>query len=153
MLLLVVSILFQTFSSAINFLICLSIQKSTCTALVVPSCGNKGDAIYILVQKTGTALSVSELHLQQDLTFSVLEGLKGKFKGIKPGKPRKPLAKGGPMKKKTNTKLRKRRRKPQLSVIRASTKMWLWVIPCLSLRRKSRTKSGRRVIKLRDLKA
>ncbi|MDN2667166.1 DEAD/DEAH box helicase [Vibrio lentus] len=72
--------------------------------------GNKGDAISLVGPKDWDSFKRVELYLQQDLTFSVLEGLKGKFKGIKPRKPT--FAKGGPAKKKTNTQVKKTPKKP-----------------------------------------
>jgi superfamily II DNA/RNA helicase len=49
--------------------------------------GNKGDAISLVGPKDWDSFKRVETYLQQDLTFSVLEGLKGKFKGLKPKKP------------------------------------------------------------------
>ncbi|MDH6024617.1 DEAD/DEAH box helicase [Vibrio splendidus] len=72
--------------------------------------GNKGDAISLVGPKDWDSFKRVELYLQQDLTFSVLEGLKGKFKGIKPRKPA--FAKGGPAKKKTSTQVKKTTKKP-----------------------------------------
>ncbi|MEZ8887309.1 DEAD/DEAH box helicase [Vibrio sp. 10N.222.51.C8] len=72
--------------------------------------GNKGDAISLVGPKDWDSFKRVELYLQQDLTFSVLEGLKGKFKGIKPRKPA--FVKGGPAKKKTNTQAKKTPKKP-----------------------------------------
>ncbi|UPR59599.1 DEAD/DEAH box helicase [Vibrio sp. ED004] len=72
--------------------------------------GNKGDAISLVGPKDWDSFKRVELYLQQDLTFSVLEGLKGKFKGIKPRKPA--FAKGGPAKKKTSTQAKKTPKKP-----------------------------------------
>ncbi|MDH5902394.1 RNA helicase [Vibrio lentus] len=72
--------------------------------------GNKGDAISLVGPKDWDSFKRVELYLQQDLTFSVLEGLKGKFKGIKPRKPT--FVKGGPAKKKTNTQAKKTPKKP-----------------------------------------
>ena len=72
--------------------------------------GNKGAAISLVGPKDWDSFKRVELYLQQDLTFSVLEGLKGKFKGIKPRKPAS--AKGGPAKKKTNTQVKKTPKKP-----------------------------------------
>lgn len=72
--------------------------------------GNKGDAISLVGPKDWDSFKRVELYLQQDLTFSVLEGLKGKFKGIKPRKPT--FAKGAPAKKKTNTQAKKTPKKP-----------------------------------------
>ncbi|KPM00915.1 DEAD/DEAH box helicase [Vibrio splendidus] len=72
--------------------------------------GNKGDAISLVGPKDWDSFKRVELYLQQDLTFSVLEGLKGKFKGIKPRKPA--FAKGGPEKKKTSTQVKKTPKKP-----------------------------------------
>ncbi|MEZ9978821.1 DEAD/DEAH box helicase [Vibrio cyclitrophicus] len=72
--------------------------------------GNKGDAISLVGPKDWDSFKRVELYLQQDLTFSILEGLKGKFKGIKPRKPA--VAKGGPAKKKTKTQAKKTPKKP-----------------------------------------
>jgi len=72
--------------------------------------GNKGDAISLVGPKDWDSFKRVELYLQQDLTFSVLEGLKGKFKGIKPRNPA--FAKGGPAKKKTSTQVKKTPKKP-----------------------------------------
>ncbi|MCF7485293.1 MULTISPECIES: DEAD/DEAH box helicase [Vibrio] len=72
--------------------------------------GNKGDAISLVGPKDWDSFKRVELYLQQDLTFSVLDGLKGKFKGIKPRKPA--FAKGGPAKKKTSTQVKKTPKKP-----------------------------------------
>ncbi|MEZ8222975.1 DEAD/DEAH box helicase [Vibrio splendidus] len=72
--------------------------------------GNKGDAISLVGPKDWDSFKRIELYLQQDLTFSVLEGLKGKFKGIKPRKPA--FAIGGPAKKKTSTQVKKTPKKP-----------------------------------------
>lgn len=49
--------------------------------------GNKGDAISLVGPKDWDSFKRVETFLQQDLAFSELEGLKGKFKGIKPRKP------------------------------------------------------------------
>ncbi len=49
--------------------------------------GNKGDAVSLVGPKDWDSFKRVEAYLQQDLTFSELEGLKGKFKGIKPRKP------------------------------------------------------------------
>ncbi|GAD79705.1 DEAD/DEAH box helicase [Vibrio ezurae] len=49
--------------------------------------GNKGMALSLVGPKDWDSFKRVESFLQQDLTFDVLEGLKGKFKGIKPKKP------------------------------------------------------------------
>ncbi len=49
--------------------------------------GNKGDALSLVGPKDWDSLKRVETYLQQDITFSVLDGLKGKFKGLKPRKP------------------------------------------------------------------
>ena len=49
--------------------------------------GNKGDAISLVGPKDWDSFKRVEAYLQQDLQFSELEGLKGKFKGLKPRKP------------------------------------------------------------------
>ncbi|WP_333917773.1 DEAD/DEAH box helicase [Vibrio crassostreae] len=72
--------------------------------------GNKGDAISLVGPKDWDSFKRVELYLQQDLTFSVLEGLKGKFKGIKPRKPA--FKKGGPAKKAGKPQAKKTAKKP-----------------------------------------
>lgn len=49
--------------------------------------GNKGDAISLVGPKDWDSFKRVEAYLQQDIQFSELEGLKGKFKGLKPRKP------------------------------------------------------------------
>ncbi|GAA5645833.1 ATP-dependent RNA helicase RhlE [Vibrio proteolyticus NBRC 13287] len=49
--------------------------------------GNKGDAMSLVGPKDWDSFKRVEAYLQQDLTFSELEGLKGKFTGVKPRKP------------------------------------------------------------------
>ncbi|MBD1556313.1 DEAD/DEAH box helicase [Vibrio sp. S9_S30] len=49
--------------------------------------GNKGNAVSLVGPKDWDSFKRVENFLQQDLSFSVLEGLEGKFKGIKPRKP------------------------------------------------------------------
>ncbi|CAM4209477.1 DEAD/DEAH box helicase [Vibrio neonatus] len=49
--------------------------------------GNKGIALSLVGPKDWDSFKRVESFLQQDLKFDVLEGLKGKFKGIKPKKP------------------------------------------------------------------
>lgn len=72
--------------------------------------GNRGTAYSLVGPKDWVSFKNVESYLQQDLTFSVLEGLKGKFKGIK---PRKPLHKKGPVKgKKTTNKKSTTAKKP-----------------------------------------
>ncbi|MFC3024165.1 DEAD/DEAH box helicase [Vibrio zhugei] len=48
--------------------------------------GNTGDAISFVGPKDWESLKRVERYLQQEMPFSVLEGLEGKFKGIKPAK-------------------------------------------------------------------
>ena len=49
--------------------------------------GNKGDAVSLVGPKDWDSFKRVEAYLQQDLSFSELEGLKGKFKGLKQRKP------------------------------------------------------------------
>lgn len=49
--------------------------------------GAKGDAISLVGPKDWDSFKRVERYLQQDMRFSVLEGLEGKFKGIQPRKP------------------------------------------------------------------
>ncbi|MGF1754636.1 DEAD/DEAH box helicase [Vibrio makurazakiensis] len=72
--------------------------------------GNKGDAVSLVGPKDWDSFKRIELFLQQDLTFSVLEGLKGKFKGIKPRKPA--FKKGGPAQKASKPQAKKTPKKP-----------------------------------------
>ncbi|MCV6587831.1 MAG: DEAD/DEAH box helicase [Marinobacterium sp.] len=55
--------------------------------------GSKGDAISLVGPKDWQSFKRIENFLHQSISFSVLEGLAGKFKGIKPKKPVKPDAK------------------------------------------------------------
>lgn len=71
--------------------------------------GNKGTAISLVGPKDWVSFKNVETYLQQDLTFSVLEGLKGKFTGIK---PRKPVAKKGAANSKKVTKKSNAAKKP-----------------------------------------
>lgn len=57
--------------------------------------GNRGTAYSLVGPKDWASFKNIETYLQQDLTFSELEGLKGKFKGIK---PRQPFKNKGPEK-------------------------------------------------------
>lgn len=75
--------------------------------------GNKGDAISLVGPKDWDSFKRVEAYLQQDIAFSELEGLKGKFKGLKPRKPdfrnkAKPNKKATTTKKKASTKPVKR---------------------------------------------
>lgn len=72
--------------------------------------GNKGDAVSLVGPKDWDSFKRIELYLQQDLNFSVLEGLKGKFKGLKPRKPA--FKKGGPAKKTGKPQAKKAAKKP-----------------------------------------
>lgn len=49
--------------------------------------GNKGDAMSLVGPKDWDSFKRVEAYLQQDISFSELEGLKGKFTGLKPRKP------------------------------------------------------------------
>ena len=71
--------------------------------------GNKGTAISLVGPKDWVSFKNVETYLQQDLTFSVLEGLKGKFTGIK---PRKPVVKKGAANSKKVTKKSNTAKKP-----------------------------------------
>ncbi|WP_284191960.1 DEAD/DEAH box helicase [Vibrio zhanjiangensis] len=71
--------------------------------------GNKGDALSLVGPKDWDSFKRVEAYLQQDITFSELEGLKGKFKGLKPKKPdfrsnNKVAKKSKPANKKPNKK-------------------------------------------------
>ncbi len=49
--------------------------------------GNKGDAVSLVGPKDWDSFKRVEAYLQQDITFSVFDDLKGKFRGLKPRKP------------------------------------------------------------------
>ncbi len=49
--------------------------------------GNKGDAVSLVGPKDWDSFKRVEAYLHQDLAFSTLEGLEGKFKGLKPKTP------------------------------------------------------------------
>jgi superfamily II DNA/RNA helicase len=49
--------------------------------------GNHGDAMSLVGPKDWNSFKNIEAYLQQTITFTVLEGLKGKFKGLNPPKP------------------------------------------------------------------
>ncbi|MGD8110924.1 DEAD/DEAH box helicase [Vibrio sp. NTOU-M3] len=66
--------------------------------------GNKGDAISLVGPKDWVSFKRVEAYLHQDINFSELEGLKGKFKGIKPRKPDMRKAKGSVKKAKPQAK-------------------------------------------------
>lgn len=66
--------------------------------------GSKGDAISLVGPKDWQSFKRIEAFLQQKLSFSVLEGFEGKFKGLKPKKPVRPVAKTGPAKGKAAAK-------------------------------------------------
>ncbi|WP_086981409.1 DEAD/DEAH box helicase [Vibrio aphrogenes] len=72
--------------------------------------GNKGTAMSLVGPKDWQSFKNVETYLQQDLTFSELEGLKGKFTGIKPRKPF--VKKGGANAKKKVTKKNTTAKKP-----------------------------------------
>ncbi|NVD08851.1 DEAD/DEAH box helicase [Vibrio sp. JPW-9-11-11] len=72
--------------------------------------GNKGDAVSLVGPKDWDSFKRVETFLQQDLEFSELEGLKGKFKGIKPRKP--DFRAKGKAVKKTKPQAKKAAKKP-----------------------------------------
>ena len=49
--------------------------------------GNQGDAMSLVGPKDWISFKNIEAYLQQDIEFTVLDGLKGKFKGLKPPAP------------------------------------------------------------------
>ncbi len=73
--------------------------------------GNKGDAISLVGPKDWDSFKRVEAYLQQELTFSVFEGLEGKFKGLKPRQPQVPKGKAT-HKKKANPKSKAAAKKP-----------------------------------------
>ncbi|PFG57893.1 superfamily II DNA/RNA helicase [Vibrio sp. ES.051] len=75
--------------------------------------GNKGDAVSLVGPKDWESFKRVEAYLQQDLTFSEFEDLKGKFKGLRPRKPdlrskKNPTKKARPQEKKAAKKPVKR---------------------------------------------
>ncbi len=61
--------------------------------------GNKGDAISLVGPKDWDSFKRVEAYLQQEITFSQFEDLKGKFTGIKPRQPSVAKGKAGAKKK------------------------------------------------------
>ncbi|KXI21473.1 DEAD/DEAH box helicase [Photobacterium sanguinicancri] len=51
--------------------------------------GNKGDAISLVGPKDWRSFKNVEAYLQQDISFTTMEGLEGKFKGLKPAPKKK----------------------------------------------------------------
>ena len=72
--------------------------------------GNKGDATSLVGPKDWDSFKRVEAYLQQDLRFSQLEGLQGKFKGLKPRKP--DLRHKGKVTKKVQSQAKKEPKKP-----------------------------------------
>jgi len=64
--------------------------------------GNKGDAVSLVGPKDWDSFKRVETFLQQDIKFDVLDGLQGKFKGLKPRQPQN-----------TNVQARGAKAKPQ----------------------------------------
>ncbi len=50
--------------------------------------GNRGEAVSLVGPKDWASFKRVEAYLQQDVKFEVLEGLEGKFKGLRPKKPK-----------------------------------------------------------------
>jgi superfamily II DNA/RNA helicase len=76
--------------------------------------GNKGDAISLVGPKDWDSFKRVEAYLQQGIIFSELDGLKGKFKGIKPKEASKLSAKAANHKAKRKNNERKKVRTKQL---------------------------------------
>ncbi|WED23591.1 DEAD/DEAH box helicase [Vibrio sp. JC009] len=72
--------------------------------------GNKGTAISLVGPKDWDSFKRVEAFLQQSIEFSVLDGLKGKFKGLKAKKPG--FKKGKPAMKSQNSKVKRTTKKP-----------------------------------------
>ncbi|MCL9780190.1 DEAD/DEAH box helicase [Vibrio sp. S4M6] len=73
--------------------------------------GNKGDAVSLVGPKDWASFKRVETYLQQDLSFSAFEDLKGKFKGLKPKKPNAKKGKSTGQHKK-NVKTKHQAKKP-----------------------------------------
>ncbi|MGF1687333.1 DEAD/DEAH box helicase [Photobacterium japonica] len=65
--------------------------------------GNKGDAISLVGPKDWKSFKNVEAFLQQEISFTTMEGLEGKFKGLKPA-PKKKFVKKKPTTKKVAEK-------------------------------------------------
>lgn len=77
--------------------------------------GSKGDAISLVGPKDWISFKNIEAFLQQTLSFSIVEGLKAKFKGLKPKKPKAKAESNAPKAKRKTTKKsvpRKVKKKP-----------------------------------------
>ncbi|PSW20360.1 RNA helicase [Photobacterium sanctipauli] len=74
--------------------------------------GNKGDAISLVGPKDWKSFKNVEAFLQQTISFSVFEGLEGKFKGLKPA-PKKKFNKKKPTGKKPVAKKQSEAAKPK----------------------------------------
>ena len=86
------------------------------------------DALSLVGPKDWDSFKRVEAYLQQDITFSELEGLKGKFKGIK---PKKADYRGEKSAVKKSKLAAKKLTRSQRNVIKVSTKMLLWAIQFL----------------------
>lgn len=99
--------------------------------------GNKGDAVSLVGPKDWDSFKRVEAYLKQDIKFDVLDGLEGKFKGLK---VRQPVNKAKAQSSKAKPQAKKVAKKP-LNAIKVSTTTWPWVIPSSFRRRKWRRKS------------
>ncbi|ELV8681108.1 DEAD/DEAH box helicase [Vibrio fluvialis] len=71
--------------------------------------GNKGDAVSLVGPKDWDSFKRVEAYLKQDIKFDVLDGLQGKFKGLK---VRQPVNKAKPQSSKAKPQAKKVARKP-----------------------------------------
>ncbi len=71
--------------------------------------GNKGDAISLVGPKDWDSFKRVEAYLKQDIQFDVLEGLQGKFKGLK---VRQPVNKAKPQRGQAKPQAKKVAKKP-----------------------------------------
>lgn len=71
--------------------------------------GNKGDAVSLVGPKDWDSFKRVEAYLKQDIQFDVLEGLQGKFKGLK---VRQPVNKAKPQSSKAKPQAKKVAKKP-----------------------------------------
>ncbi|MCO4797808.1 MAG: DEAD/DEAH box helicase [Colwelliaceae bacterium] len=75
--------------------------------------GNKGESISLVGPKDWLSFKNIEAFLQQQFTFDYIEGLKAKFTGIKPKKPKHSKAENVHKKKNTSVKKKTKMNKPQ----------------------------------------
>lgn len=75
--------------------------------------GNKGESISLVGPKDWLSFKNIEAFLQQEFTFDYIDGLKAKFSGIQPKKPKRSKAENAHKKKNASVKNKAKVKKPQ----------------------------------------